>query len=342
MRRRNLATLLLLAVLTLAVAGCGRGESGPSTSKLLSETFSGGGKVTSGKLDLTVDVNADGLTGLPSPLRIDVSGPFQGISGSKPPKFDFDLGIKTRDGSVVIGAISTGKKSWMKLGTRAYALPQGAFDGLVKGADEGDQSAGLSTFGVDPRPWMREAENVGTEDLDGERVIHLRADVDVPGLIEDLGGIFGRAGGASGAAGSEPSAITEQQREQLAGGVSSATVDIWTGEKDHDLRRIAVDVKLDTEKQKGGAIRLDLAVTQLNREQAIGPPANPRPISELTAALAELANRTNAQKPSGSPGGAAAPKTPALPKDASKYDRCLAGAGSDIPAAQRCASLVGE
>ena len=77
------------------------------------------------------------------------------MGGSKPPKFDFDLALKTQDGRVQIGAISTGAKSWMKLGTRAYTLRDGAFDGLVESGKD-DASAGLSTFGVDPRPWMDE------------------------------------------------------------------------------------------------------------------------------------------------------------------------------------------
>lgn len=346
--RRFLRPSLLIAttLLALVAAGCGGEDSAEKTSKLLSDTFGAGERVNSGKLDMTVDVNAAGLAGLPSPLRIDVNGPFQGMGESKAPKFDFDLGLKTRDGRVQIGAISTGAKSWMKLGTRAYTLRAGAFDGLTAGAAKGDSSAGLSTFGVDPRPWMRDVRNLGAEDLDGERVIHLRAGVDVPGLIEDLGGLFGRAGGAAGGGASAPSDISEQQREQIAAAVQDATVDIWTGEKDHELRRIAVNVAVDTEEQQGGRIRLDLAVTQLNREQAIGPPANPRPLSELTSALAELGARTaqqgDAQAPAGGESGGSAEADAPLPENATKYDRCLAGAGEDIAAAQRCADLVGE
>ncbi len=348
MRRPLRLTFLLVTLLALIAAGCGGdGGSGQKTSELLSDTFGKGARVNSGKLDLTVDVNARGLVGLPSPLRIDVNGPFQGVRGTKAPKFDFDLALKTRDGRVVIGAISTGTKSWVKLGTRAYALPSGSFDGLVSGAGKDDASAGLSTFGVDPRPWMRDVRDLGAEDLGGERVVHLRAGVDVAGLIDDLGGIFGRAGGVAGGASGAPAKISEQQRAQIAEAVRSATIDIWTGEKDHELRRISVDVKVDTEQQKGGTIRLDLAVSQLNRTQPIGPPANPRPISELTSALAALgaraaAGESQAAAPSSGSSGGSSPTAPKLPDGASKYDRCLAGAGDDIAAAQRCADLVGQ
>ena len=343
-----LLIVVLLALSAVAATGCGGGDDDPKkVSALLSDTFGEGERVTSGKLDLTVDVDAAGLAGLPSPLRIDVNGPFQGTGASKPPKFDFDLALKTRDGRVKIGAISTGKKSWMKLGTHAYTLRDGAFDDLVSPSAAGDASGGLSTFGVDPRPWMEDPRIVGTEELDGEPVIHVKAGVDVPGLIEDLGGLFGRAGGAAGGGGTTGSDVSQQQREQIAASVSGASVDIWTGEQDHKLRRISVLVDVDTDAQKGGRIRLDLAVTQQGREQPIGPPANPRPLTELTAALAELGARAaQAGAPGGSAGGgdtgASGTQATPLPKNASAYDRCLAGAGEDIAAAQRCASLVGR
>lgn len=349
--RRSSPPFLLLALLTLSaalVAGCGGGDDDPKqVAALLSDTFGGGERVKSGKLDLTVDVDAAGLAGLPSPLRIDVNGPFQGTGASRPPKFDFDLALKTRDGRVQIGAISTGRKSWMKLGTRAYTLRDDAFDDLVGPSGKDDAAGGLSTFGVDPRPWMEDARVVGTEELDGERVIHVQAGVDVAGLIDDLGGLFGRAGGAAGAGGTTGSDVSQQQREQIAESVTDASVDIWTGEIDHKLRRISVLVKIDTDEQQGGRIRLDLAVTQQGREQPIGPPANPRPLSELTEALAELGARAGQGGASGGSAGGAdtgasgAQETP-LPADASAYDRCLDGAGEDIAAAQRCAELVGK
>ena len=102
----------------------------------------------------------------------------------------------------------------------------------------------LSTFGVDPRNWLSDVENLGEEDLRGDRVIHLRADVDSEPLVADLDKLLGRAGGV----GRERRAgrISEAQRQELIDAITGADVDIWTGAKDHKLRRILVDVKLDT------------------------------------------------------------------------------------------------
>ncbi len=349
MRFLSRPTLLLAVLAALVVSGCGDdgGGSGQPTAKLLSDTFGTDKPIDSGRLALAVDVNADGIAGLPSPLKIALGGPFQGVRDRAAPKFDFDLGLTTRDGSVTIGAISTGEKSWLTLGGRAFTLQNSAFDGLVdsKGDAGTPRGVDLSSFGVDPRRWLRDVRDLGVEDLRGERVIHLRGDVDAEPLIGDLDKLIGRTSGVGGGATGASRGITDEQRQQLAEAVTGADVDIWTGEKDHKLRRISVNVKLETPAQKSGRIRLDLAVSQLNRPQAIGPPANPRPISELTAALAALGARGAGGAAGGTPGDQTSPgggDDVKLPEGASQYDRCLAGAGSDLSAAQRCAGLVGK
>ena len=101
-----------------------------------------------------------------------------------------------------------------------------------------------------------------------------------------------------------------------------------------------------------GTIKLDLGVSRIDQKQAIGPPANPRPISELSSALAKLAAARGAQSGSAAPAGATgetgaqgdtgAQGAATLPENASQYDRCLAAAGSDLEAAQKCADLVGR
>ena len=78
-----------------------------------------------------------------------------------------------------------------------------------------------------------------------------------------------------------------------------------------------------------GTLRFDLAIAELNRPQDIGAPANPRPLSELTTALGQVL---------GSAQGSTQPQT----GGSSKYQQCLAAAGTDIAKAQRCAGLLGR
>ena len=320
------------------------------TDQLLKDTFGRKQPVSSGRLALAVNVDADGVAGLPSPLKIGLKGPFRTQKQGGKPAFDFDLSLGSKDGSVTLGAISAGGKSWLTVAGRAFTLQDSAFDSLVKGdPSTGAPPVDLSTFGVDPRRWLRDPKQAGTEDLDGDRVIHLTSDVDTEPLVADLDSLLGRAGGVSGAA----AGISAAQRKELVKAITGANVDIWTGEKDHKLRRIKVDVDLKTPSGEKGTIELDLGVSQIDQKQAIGPPANPRPIAELTSALATLAARAGSGSAGGS--GAASGSTgptgssgaqgdtgAALPENATQYDRCLAAAGANIAAAQRCADLVGK
>lgn len=338
--------LLLLAAFALAACGSG-GGSGQDTGTLLKDTFGASSPVKSGRLSLTVDVRAPGISGVPSPLRVDVTGPFQSTSG-KVPKFAFELKLATRDGRVGLGLISTGRQGWVRLGQRAYTLSPEVFGRLAntKGTSlqaKGTNPSGVSlrSLGVDPRRWLRDVKDEGTENLADAKVVHLSAGVDVPRLLTDVDQLLSRAGALGAGAAGLPKGISADRRAALAESVHDARVDIWTGEKDHQLRRISVKVKVDTATARNGTIALDLGIADLNRQQAIGPPANPRPLSELTTALTVLSQR-RAQQAEGTSGGTATTTTPqATPKaSGSGYDECISAAGSDLVKAQQCAALL--
>src|SRR5205085_6338392 len=90
-----------------------------------------------------------------------------------------------------------------------------------------------------------------------------------------------------------PRGLNSQTRKQLKDSIKRAKVDIWTGKDDKVLRRLKLDlsfvVPLALQGQlqgvKGGDIKLDLEVADVNKPQDIRPPANPRPWSELQQLL---------------------------------------------------------
>jgi len=345
--RRPLRLLLLalscLAAVVLAACGSsGDGGSGTDTTKLLSDTFGTTKPVTSGRLKLGIDVRADGLSGVPSPLTVRLGGPFQRTTGGGTPKFAFDISLATRDGQFSVGIISTGRQGWVKLGQRAFTLPPAQLKQLAGTGtgSKGGLPADIGALGVDPRGWITNVRDEGVETLEGTKVIHLSADVDLPGLVKDLDKLLSSAGGTGlNAIAGLPTGIGKD-KGAVAKAVKSAGVDIWTGEKDHQLRRITIRLNVDTPAQKNGTVALDLGIAGLNEAQPIGPPANPRPLSELSAALAVL-GRAQAQSQSGSGGGtpgATGSGSSAAP--AQGYDACVQAAGSDLTKAQSCADLL--
>ncbi len=311
-----LAVLCLLAVAAL-VAGCGNSSesgSGADTTKLLNDTFGKTQPVNSGRLKLGIDVHADGITGIPSPLSVRLGGPFQRVDAKGPPKFDFDVALATRDGRFSVGIISTGKQGWIKLGQRAFALPAAQFDQMAgkAGGSTGGLPGDLGTLGIDPRTWITNVQDEGVETLEGAKVVHLSADVDIPGLAKDLDKLLSTAGGTGlNAIAGLPTGLGKSGA--VAKTVKSAGVDIWTGEKDHQLRRITIKLNVKTPTGKDGTIALDLAVAGLNESQPIGPPADPRPLSELSAALAVLSEQRS--KGGGSSAGGSSSGTPAQARE---------------------------
>ncbi len=321
---------MLPVAAALALGGCGSAGSGQDTGALLQDTFGAAKPVTSGRLALAVDVTAPGISGLPSPLHVRLNGPFARTTATGP-RFDFELRLGTHGGNPVsVGLIATGGRAWVRIGEHAYTLSNSALHSLT-GAAKTKASAGitLKSLGVDPRTWLRDVKDEGTETLQGERVIHLTAGVDTPRLLADLDRLLGRAGSIGAGAAGLPGGISAAQRAQLAASVKSAHVDIWTGAQDHQLRRIIVTVAVGTPQAHNGTVKLDLGLSGLNEPQPIGPPANPRPMSDLMAAMAVLAQRNAA-----SGGSATAPAT------GETYAQCISRAAGDVASAQRCADLL--
>ncbi|HEY5143674.1 MAG TPA: hypothetical protein VII98_09245 [Solirubrobacteraceae bacterium] len=324
---------MLPVVAALLLAGCGSSGSGQDTGTLVKDTFGAAKPVSSGNLALAVDVAAPGISGLPSPLHVRLAGPFAKTTAAGP-RFDFELRLGTGAKPVSLGLIASGGQTWVRIGEHAYTLSPGTFRRLT-GTKQAKASAGitLQSLGVDPRTWLRDVQDQGNETLRGEQVVHLTAGVDTPRFLTDLNKLLGRAGSIGAGAAGLPSGISAARRAQLAASVKSAHVDIWTGTKDHQLRRITVTVAVDTPQDHNGTVTLDLALSALNEPQAIGPPANPRPLSDLTAALAVLTQRRAAAAGSGT---SAAP----APAPGETYSQCISRSGGDVAAAQQCANLL--
>jgi hypothetical protein len=148
-------------------------------------------------------------------------------------------------------------------------------------------------------------------------------------LLADLDTLLAKASssGVTGATGNQvPSSLDAATRRTIERSIRAASVDIWTGREDHALRRIAIDVRFDVPQDarakgspaQNGRVHLDLAFAALNQEQAIGPPAHPRPVSELAAAMGRVLGGNR------------------------RYYQCLRDADADLAKAQACADLVGQ
>ena len=330
--------LLLAALLAVVPAACGGGED-EDVDTLLEETFSGDKKVDSGKLALTAALDAKGNERIQGPITLKLNGPFQREGADELPKFALDASLSGAGLTYQVGATSTGDKGFVLFQNQTYLLSQEVFDQFKSGFEQAqkdsagdDQGADLATLGIDPRKWLRNARTDGEHDVGDTETIKIVGDVDVPKLVEDIA----KAGADPQAQGQGAAQLTEEQQRQLVEAVQRMDVELYTGSDDKTLRRIVVDA--DVKAPEGNRdfdtadVKLDYSITELNEDQEVQEPSNPRPFEELARQLSALGL--------GDVGGGRSGSPETSRRDLRRYTRCVERAGNDDEKVQKCADIL--
>ena len=338
MLRPRIAFVLLLFAVAL-VAGCGGGDKGASSSTdvdtLLKDTFSGDHQIKSGKIDLSLRIDAQGGQG---PISVSLTGPFESQGKGKLPKLDIDARVEGAGQNIQAGVISTGDKGFVSFKGTDYAVTDSIFQEFKKGYEQAQaqadkqQGQSLATLGIDPRRWLKNPRNEGEVSVGGDEAIKITGDVDVGKLLDDVNTALERARslGVQGSA-NLPEKLTPEQRKQAAEAIKGLSVEIDTGKADRILRRLLVNLDV-AEAGKTANVKLDLQFTDVNQGQDISAPSNAKPFDQLLSQLGGL-GLGSASSGSGSSGGASS-------ANLEKYSKCIEDAGSDASKAQKCADLL--
>ena len=243
---RPAVLLALIGVLAAVLVACGGSSDDPN--KLLKETFSGDHKVTSGKLNLAVDVSAQGVQNLSQPVKIALTGPFQSQGKNQLPNFDLNLTFSGGGQSFSAGAVSTGGKGYLKFQGQAYEVPATVLNQFKQGfaqaqqRNQGKNTNALKQLGLNPLDWLKDPKVEGDEDVGGTSTKHISANIDVGKFVADLSTLLKNAQSLGGAqTGQLPSNLTAQQQQQIQQAVKSAKVQVWTGADDKTLRKLQVE-----------------------------------------------------------------------------------------------------
>jgi hypothetical protein len=367
---RRLIILALLAALTMGLAACGSSDDKSSgadadATTLLKDTFGAGHPIRSGRVDANLDVDLKGLARLTEPLSLHLSGPFQSNGGKKLPDFALDLDLQGGAKPITIGAVFAGGGGFLTIEGQAFDLGADSYNTFKAGYEKAKASAtakdddqtSLSALGISPLRWLKDPKNAGAENIAGTQTMHLTSGVDVAKLLQDVSTLLGKARGVTSAGGAAtgtavPASLTAQQRDLITKSIKSAKVDVWTGAKDHTLRKVAVNVQVDVpanlRAQAGnlqtGHVIFQVTFAQLNQAQKVVKPSDVRPISELRSALQSLGLVGSGSASTTTPATTATPPstTTAAPATGaqSDYAQCITSAGEDLAKVQDCAQYL--
>jgi len=374
---RRFAVFALLAVLAISAAACGGSDDKSSgadadATALLKDTFGANHPIRSGRLDANLDVDLKGLARITEPLSLHLNGPFASNGGKTLPDFALGLDLQGGEKPITVGAVFAGGGGYLTIEGQAFDLGADLYKTFKTGYEKAkassksasDDQTSLSALGISPLRWLQDPKNAGTEDIAGTQTVHIASGVNVAKLLEDVSTLLGKAKGVTSAGGAAtgtavPSSLTAEQRDTITKSIKSAKVDVWTGAKDHTLRKVAVNVQVDVPEElrakagnlQTGHVIFQVTIAQLNQAQKIAKPAGVRPIGELRSALTDLGLLgTSGSASTTTPDTTATPDatatTPATPPAASgpqdDYTQCITSAGEDLAKVQDCAQYLNK
>jgi hypothetical protein len=343
---RSLRTLCVLALALGAgvLAACGSASSGDVKSTL-DKAFST--PIKSARIDLEVTLDLDGVKQVKGPVKLSVQGPYESGGNTTIPKTDWDIAASASGQNFAAGFVSTGDNAWVGFQGQNYEVGKQAVAQInqqIKQAAGQNKKQGLSQFGIDPREWLKDASDEGTDNVDGVETDHVSATLDVSRFLDDLNTIVKKAGGTTGTS----AQITPEQKKQVEDVVKNPRFDVYVGKSDNVIRRLSADLsfKVPGDKQaqlnglKSGTLSFSIEFADVGKSQTINVPQNAKPLSELTNQLGGLGGVLGGSGSSGSGSsgsGSSGPSAAAL----QKYGECLQKSNPSKPAEQqKCAELL--
>jgi hypothetical protein len=259
----------ILAVLAVALTACGQG---PNAQDVLSQTAANLDEIRSGDLSLRLIVAARGG----EQAGFELAGPVALAKEGALPVAEIEYTQIAGDERAAVAFISTGERAYVEIGETVYALRPGQVDELRGG---GAATGGLGELRIED--WFVEPELSGGGEVGGTETDRIAADVDVVAAANDLIQLARELGAAN------VDRIEGESATQLRRSVESATIEVYTGEEDRLLRRLAIDARLRADVPReveealgtfGGArFTLELGIADPNRPVSVEAPENARP-----------------------------------------------------------------
>jgi len=318
MRRKSpmLWTVLFLALLLVmaAAAGCGGSSSSSSCASSSSAATASltADQIVQQSAEKMKDVKSATVTAnvalavqgdsskMTDPtqkalLSQGVSLHVDGKSQTSPMAADMKLSVGLAGQNIDLGIIADGDKAWVEYQGKYYKVDKKNTKSVTAVTGSGlspmDQ---LKKEGLNIDKWGIKYELVGTEDMGGTQVYHVKATVDTKAMAADL--VKEMSSPALGKALGDPASAKQLQQslaqnkaqiDQLSNSVKDVAGDYWYAVDTLYLTKAAWSVALDTKGQKGMAgvngmtLKADLAMSGFNEPVTVSPPAKALPFNTL-------------------------------------------------------------
>src|SRR3954454_11251970 len=323
--------LLCVALSAALLSACGSGNS-DDVKSTLDKAFST--PIKSARIDLEVTLKLDGVKQVNGPVKLSVQGPYESGGNQTIPKADWDVAASASGQNFSAGFISTGDNAWIGFQGQNYEVGKAAVAQInqqIRQAAGQNKNKGFSQFGIDPRDWLTDAKDEGSEKVGGVETDHVSAALDVSKFVDDLNRLVRKAGSRAGTS----AQITPAQKKQIEDVVKNPRFDVYVGKDDNIIRRLSADLtfSVPSDKQaqlgglKSGTLSFSIEFADVGKPQTIAAPANAKPLSELTNQLGGLgsvlgggsSSSGGSSSGSGSSGSGSGPSSAAL----QAYSKCL-------------------
>jgi hypothetical protein len=299
-RFRMVFLITAIAAMAAGLVACGGDDGGDGggsedPQKVLDAAFSGDKEdVTSGDLDISLDINVEGDQG--GNVSASLSGPFQSEGDDKLPSLDLTANVDAsgqgQDFNFEGGLVTTPDSAFINYNGTDYEVDRSIYDQIKSQIERAaanqqqQQQSGaefLEQLGIDdPNELLTNVTNEGEEDVEGATTSHISGDLDVDRAIEAFKELLRNpAVGALGANTQLPSAA---QLEQVKQAIKEAHFDIYVGTDDDIVRRFTLRLLIEPPAGTGvGSIDIDfdLVLGAVNEDQSIEAPSGARPLSDL-------------------------------------------------------------
>jgi hypothetical protein len=301
-RKRSFALLAAFVALAALLSACGGGGGGSSEDpqKVIEQaTFEG---VKSGEVDLSLNVKSEGKKS--GEVKVALSGPFQSTGKESLP----ELGMTAKangeaDGEKIDfegGITVLGDRAYIAYNGKNYEVDPTTFGFIKSGFEESEQEGSKESTGAEASACQEEAtsldlgefvdnlENEGGEEVDGVETTKLSGDLNPKSAVDAIIKLSETPACSSELKDAGPLPLDELKEEsgELTEGVKKAHIEVYVGESDHIVRKVAAELTVEP-KGSGGKAEVDFELTlgKVNEKVSIKAPAGAEPIEKLFGEL---------------------------------------------------------